>query len=464
MAYRQVVVGTDGSESSFTAVRAAAGIAAGAGSRLVLLSAYHPMDDRERSAAAKALGDDAYRVQGSNPAEDVLRRAKDVAREAGASDVDTRAVEGDAVDVLLELAKQSDVDPRRRRQPRPQHPVRPAARLGAAERPARGALRRPGRPHHPGRQVLTDGAREGVPLGPAASLPGYEDREARTDDGTRLVLTVRPATSAGPSVLLLHGLASTRHFWRPVLRRLPAHLEVAALDQRGHGDADRPRSGYDQAAVVGDAVAALDALGRDRAVVVGHSWGAWTALALAAAHPARVAAVVALDGGVGWPGGRRHPARTAAGTAASARAGAGAGPAARTPGGGAAGCLVVRGGGRRRPADLRGGGRRARPRAAAGRPAPPGGRRAARRRAARDAGPGPRAVLGGVVRARPGGARPPCASGGWRGPPRRRRVPGCCAGAVRCTTCRCSGRGLVAGLVAAAAEEVVAPRVQDVVR
>jgi pimeloyl-ACP methyl ester carboxylesterase len=50
--------------------------------------------------------------------------------------------------------------------------------------------------------------------------------------------------------------------------------------------------------VVADALTALDALGLSRVVVVGHSWGASTALRLAAEAPGRVLAAVALDGGL----------------------------------------------------------------------------------------------------------------------------------------------------------------------
>jgi pimeloyl-ACP methyl ester carboxylesterase len=101
---------------------------------------------------------------------------------------------------------------------------------------------------------------------------------------------------SGTPVLLLHGLASTRRFWDLVVPGL-AGLPVLALDQRGHGDSDRPDGPYDAQTVVADALTALDAVGVSRAVVVGHSWGAWTALRLAAAAPSRVLAVVAVDGG-----------------------------------------------------------------------------------------------------------------------------------------------------------------------
>ncbi len=103
---------------------------------------------------------------------------------------------------------------------------------------------------------------------------------------------------AGVPVLLLHGLASSRRFWDLVVPDLVGQ-PVVALDQRGHGDSDRPAGPYDGATVVRDALTALDALGLSRAVVVGHSWGASTALRLAAEAPERVLAVVAIDGGLG---------------------------------------------------------------------------------------------------------------------------------------------------------------------
>lgn len=120
-------------------------------------------------------------------------------------------------------------------------------------------------------------------------LPGVE---------VRLRATRWPG--AGVPVLLLHGLASTRRFWDLVVPELGG-LPVLALDQRGHGESDRPEGPYDGATVVRDALTALDALGLSRVVVVGHSWGGWTALRLAAEAPERVLAVVAVDGGIGSP-------------------------------------------------------------------------------------------------------------------------------------------------------------------
>ncbi|GAC1325716.1 MAG: hypothetical protein NVSMB13_09370 [Mycobacteriales bacterium] len=134
------------------------------------------------------------------------------------------------------------------------------------------------------------------PLGPAGPVAGGIDLDL-PGNGVRLRATRWPG--AGPPVLLLHGLASQRRFWNLVVPGLVGRdgPAVLALDQRGHGDSEQPATGYDTETVVSDALTALDSLGLSRVVVVGHSWGATVALALAAAHPERTLAVVAIDGG-----------------------------------------------------------------------------------------------------------------------------------------------------------------------
>ncbi|GAA4289246.1 universal stress protein [Actinomadura luteofluorescens] len=109
-AYRTILVGTDGSDSSFRAVDKAAQLAAATGATLLLASAYSPMPERERASASDRLGDLAYKVQGSTPAVDALRAEREQAVAAGATDIEQEAVEGDAVDVLSKLAKERPVD------------------------------------------------------------------------------------------------------------------------------------------------------------------------------------------------------------------------------------------------------------------------------------------------------------------------------------------------------------------
>lgn len=109
-AYSTILVGTDGSESSFRAVERAAEVAKGAGATLVLVTAYHPMSPREQQAAAEVLGGESYKVSGATPAEDVLRDACERAAAVGVQDTETIAVQGDPVDELARVAKDRDVD------------------------------------------------------------------------------------------------------------------------------------------------------------------------------------------------------------------------------------------------------------------------------------------------------------------------------------------------------------------
>jgi nucleotide-binding universal stress UspA family protein len=109
-AYSTILVGTDGSSSSFLAVEKAARLAAATGATLLLASAYHPMTEKERLSAADRLGDLAYKVQGATPAEDALRAARARAVAAGAADIDQVAVEGDAVDVIARVAGERKAD------------------------------------------------------------------------------------------------------------------------------------------------------------------------------------------------------------------------------------------------------------------------------------------------------------------------------------------------------------------
>ncbi|GAA2591979.1 universal stress protein [Actinomadura fulvescens] len=109
-AYRTILVGTDGSDTSFRAVDRAAQLAAATGATLLLASAFHPMPTRERLSASDRLGDLAYKVQGSTPAEDALRAARERAVAAGAKDIEELAVEGDPVDVIAKVARERAAD------------------------------------------------------------------------------------------------------------------------------------------------------------------------------------------------------------------------------------------------------------------------------------------------------------------------------------------------------------------
>src|ERR1700733_4931927 len=107
-AYRTVVVGTDGSDSSLRAVEKAGTIAAGADAKLIVASAYLPQHEDAR--AADALKDESYKVSGSAPIYAILREARDRAHKAGAKNIEERSIVGAPVDALVGLAEEVGAD------------------------------------------------------------------------------------------------------------------------------------------------------------------------------------------------------------------------------------------------------------------------------------------------------------------------------------------------------------------
>lgn len=104
------------------------------------------------------------------------------------------------------------------------------------------------------------------------------------------------ATGSGPGVLLLHGLMGRAAHWAGTARRLSGRHRAVALDQRGHGQSDKPsKAAYTREAYVEDAEAALEQLGLGPAVLVGHAMGALTAWQLAAKRPDLVHGLVICD-------------------------------------------------------------------------------------------------------------------------------------------------------------------------
>ncbi len=102
----------------------------------------------------------------------------------------------------------------------------------------------------------------------------------------------------GWPVLLLHGLSSTSHIWDLVAARLVDEARVVAVDQRGHGQSDKPDSAYTFEEIGRDLEAVIAALDFERPVIVGHSWGAHVGLWLSARCPEVVGGLVMVDGGM----------------------------------------------------------------------------------------------------------------------------------------------------------------------
>jgi len=93
---------------------------------------------------------------------------------------------------------------------------------------------------------------------------------------------------AGPPVILIMGLGGDHLAWAFQVRAFAERYRVITFDNRGAGRSDAPDQPYTTALMAADTLALMDALGIDRAHVVGVSMGGMIAQELALAAPARV--------------------------------------------------------------------------------------------------------------------------------------------------------------------------------
>jgi pimeloyl-ACP methyl ester carboxylesterase len=133
-----------------------------------------------------------------------------------------------------------------------------------------------------------------------AREPDYEGTVER--DGVHVGYSLYGAGE--PKIVLLTSWAITHaQQWKGQVPYLARHFRVITVEGRGNGRADRPTTeeAYADREYVDDAIAAMDATGVDRALIVGLSMGARHALQLAAWYPERAAGVVAIGAAILWP-------------------------------------------------------------------------------------------------------------------------------------------------------------------
>ncbi len=107
--------------------------------------------------------------------------------------------------------------------------------------------------------------------------------------------TIIDGPQGGPVVVLLHGFPELNISWRHQIPELAAAgYRVVAPNQRGYAGSVRDGS-YATADLAADVIAMLDAVGAERAIVVGHDWGGAVAWTVAQLYPARVTALVAMN-------------------------------------------------------------------------------------------------------------------------------------------------------------------------
>jgi pimeloyl-ACP methyl ester carboxylesterase len=132
------------------------------------------------------------------------------------------------------------------------------------------------------------------------SAADLRTRTVVAPDGVGISVTEAGRPGDQPTVVLLHGFPDLSYTWRHQIPALAAAgYHVMALDGRGYGRSDAPDDPtvYDIDHLQGDLLALLDDVGVDKAVFVGHDWGALVIYALALMSPHRVTAVT----GIGVP-------------------------------------------------------------------------------------------------------------------------------------------------------------------
>lgn len=127
-------------------------------------------------------------------------------------------------------------------------------------------------------------------------------------NGTRLhhVHVAAPAAPDLPPVVFIHGAsANLKDQMTPLRPRLEGRAELLFVDRPGHGWSERGGSGNDTPSGQAATIAALmQHLGLSNSIIVGHSFGAAVAVALALDHPDRVSGLVLLSAATHpWPGG-----------------------------------------------------------------------------------------------------------------------------------------------------------------
>lgn len=129
---------------------------------------------------------------------------------------------------------------------------------------------------------------------PAQAAPRFN--EIRLSTGVRLHYAEEGPANGSP-VIMLHGLSDSWFSFSKVMPLLGKRHRVYALDLRGHGNSDKPATGYHMRNLAEDVVAFMDAQKIARATIVGHSMGSFVAQQVALAAPQRVSRLVLVGSG-----------------------------------------------------------------------------------------------------------------------------------------------------------------------
>jgi pimeloyl-ACP methyl ester carboxylesterase len=152
-----------------------------------------------------------------------------------------------------------------------------------------------------------------IPIPPAGDTrPTFElaDTDSEFLEVNGLQVHIKQSGRGGLPLVLLHGFGASTFSWREVQAPLATDRLVVAFDRPAFGLTERPmppfsggENPYTASAQVELTVSLMDALGIERAILVGNSAGGTISLLTALEHPERVAALVLVDPAVYGGGG-----------------------------------------------------------------------------------------------------------------------------------------------------------------
>lgn len=126
-----------------------------------------------------------------------------------------------------------------------------------------------------------------------AAVADSETKQANLATGVKLSY-VESGPKNAPVIIFLHGATDSSHSWSSTTPYLDSQYHIYALDQRGHGDSDKPAYGYTVPQMAEDVIAFMNREKVNKAVIVGHSMGSLIAHQVAAVYPERVNKLVLI--------------------------------------------------------------------------------------------------------------------------------------------------------------------------
>ena len=140
------------------------------------------------------------------------------------------------------------------------------------------------------------------PLEDTVPLEQLADPDSHFVEVNGIQVHYKTAGEGEPVLVLLHGFAASVFSWREVMAPLAEEGTVIAFDRPAFGLTERPMPGewqgenpYSPEAQADLTVGLLDALGVDKAILVGNSAGGTVSVLTALTHPERVEALVLVD-------------------------------------------------------------------------------------------------------------------------------------------------------------------------